>query len=272
MIIQKNSKRKQVDEPVLIMPSKDFVMAACSRKHTFLVTVTGQLYAAGTSSAGELGVFADQSQYEVDSPLPVQGVGRVSDVASADEHTLAVAYDSHELFGWGNQVNGRLGLGSNSQATVNTARPVPVLKDGAKTKFVGVACGKDFSMALDADGFVWFAGVKRHEVSASTSSYLEGSLISTESNQFVRIQEKGRKYEYIFAASTFAIATEKNGGVVFLGDKRVMHSAEYLRRYGESKTFIGCIQVLKVPVQEHSHYMIPGLTVSCNVELFDLGK
>jgi alpha-tubulin suppressor-like RCC1 family protein len=157
------------------MPTKDFVMAACSRKHTFFVTVTGGLLAAGTSTAGELGIFPDQSQYEIDSPMQVHGIGRVSDVATGDEHTLAINYDTHELYGWGNQLNGRLGLGSNSQASVNTARHIQILRDGAKTKFVGVACGKDFSIAVDSEGALWFAGVKRHEVSTSPSNmYLEG--------------------------------------------------------------------------------------------------
>lgn len=68
------------------------------------------------------------------------------------------------------------------------------------------------------------------------------------------------------AADSFAVATEKNGNIALIGDKRVMHSDEYLRRYGETKTFIGCLSVHKVQVPEHNHSMVPGLSVSCNVE------
>jgi hypothetical protein len=74
------------------------------------------------------------------------------------------------------------------------------------------------------------------------------------------------------AAASFAVATEKNGNISIIGDKKVMHSAEYLRRYGETKTFIGCLSIHKVQVPEHTHSIVPGLSISCNVLDLQLGK
>lgn len=259
---------------MMVMPTKDFVMAACSRKHTFFITVNGSLLAAGTASAGELGVYPDKSSYVVDTPMPVHGISRVSDVATADEHTVAIHYDTYELYGWGNQLNGRLGLGNNSQATVNSAKLIPIMKDGNKAKFTGVACGKDFSVALDNEGFIWFAGVKRHELNTSSSSsvlYLEGTKNLQESNTFTKLQEKGKKYEYVVATSTFPLITDQKGNIVLLGDKKVMHSSEYVKKIGESKIMIGFNSVMDLKLPETPNSLIPGLSVTCHVEIIQQG-
>lgn len=158
------------------MPNKDFVMASCASKHSFFVGVTGLLYAVGTSNAGELGVHVDQSRYTLEVPVQVTGIPKICDIATAEEHTVAITYDSQEMYGWGNQSNGRLGFGSNSQASVNTPRAIQILKEGNKLRFVAVACGKDFSVAVDIEGSLWFAGVKRYE--ESTNEYEASRLIS----------------------------------------------------------------------------------------------
>lgn len=144
-----------------VLHSRDFVMAVCSNKHTFFITITGQPLAAGTSEAGELGCFSDKTQYVVDSPLPVIGLKRVSDLSASPEHTLAIDYESGQIYGWGNPQNGRLSIDTATVACVNIPTQVKVhkLKDGSLPSFRMVSCSLSFSLAIDTGGSLWFTGL-----------------------------------------------------------------------------------------------------------------
>lgn len=140
-------------------------MAVCGEKHTFFVTINGQLLAAGLSESGALGCMSDSSDYTLDTPQRVNGLSRVKDVATCIEHTLAIDYDTGDLYGWGRLSLGKLGLGNDKQARLN----VPTLiknfkpKEGNNANFVMVACSAEFSIALDSVGGLWYTGMKNYE-------------------------------------------------------------------------------------------------------------
>lgn len=157
-----------------LLEKKDFIMVECAERHTFFLTINGQLLAAGTSICGELGCFAETSKYTLEEPTAVQGVNRIRDVASSTEHTLAIDYDTGDLYGWGRVALGKIGLGTDKQARQN----IPALiqnfksKENAQPKFQMVACSSEFSLALDTYGGLWYAGFKYFDGHYGT----EGSL------------------------------------------------------------------------------------------------
>lgn len=158
--MEKNPKKDFYHQPVPVLHSRDFVMVVCSNKHTFFITITGLPMAAGTSEAGELGCYSDKTQYVIDSPQPVHGLKRVSDLSTSPEHTLAIDYESGQIYGWGNPQNGRLSIDTTNVACINSPTPVHVhkLKDGSVPSFRMVACSGNFSLAIDTIGSLWFTG------------------------------------------------------------------------------------------------------------------
>jgi len=76
---------------------------------------------------------------------------RVVDIACGQQHSLAVT-DNGEVYGWGLNVFGQLGLGDTKD------RLVPAQLTGLKDHFItSVACGSEHSIALTDQGkvFTW---------------------------------------------------------------------------------------------------------------------
>jgi alpha-tubulin suppressor-like RCC1 family protein len=151
------------------MPKKEFIMAECSDRFTFLVTITGTLFACGTSKYGEMGCYSNQISYTVESPQQVLHLPKISDVACGLHHSLAIQYDTGEIYGWGNPQNGKLGLGNTGQSSVPTPTLIyPLLsRNEAKPRFTNVACANVYSVAVDTDGNVWYTGIKKYEYNAN---------------------------------------------------------------------------------------------------------
>ena len=59
LLLKKDSKKPFIEKPAPVVSKKDFIMAACNDRATFLVTVAGSLFSCGTSKGGELGNYAD---------------------------------------------------------------------------------------------------------------------------------------------------------------------------------------------------------------------
>ncbi|XP_037079034.1 RCC1-like G exchanging factor-like protein [Pollicipes pollicipes] len=144
------------------------VRVACSADCVLAVSESGDVFGWGNSEYGQLGSVTDEQQLGVARRLPL-GVGRVRDVASAgtmcalindkDEvyvwglpdsvpvsvvsglYHLAVTTSAGDLFTWGHNQHGALGLGH----TEDRLFPLRVSIPARVTK---VACGVDHMAAL----------------------------------------------------------------------------------------------------------------------------
>ncbi|XP_065334397.1 RCC1 and BTB domain-containing protein 1-like [Cloeon dipterum] len=134
------------------LATKTVVQVECADHFTIARTSDGQVFTWGLNDCGQLGLGHTTN---VTSPSKVEGMlgGRfVSTIACGQSHCMAVL-DSGELFAWGGNVCGQLGLGHKFK----TLRPCKVTGlQGAK--IARVACGYDFTLALSDTGVVYAWG------------------------------------------------------------------------------------------------------------------
>lgn len=212
----KGNKSDFVKKLTPLLPKKDFVMAACSKSFSMFVTLTGSLYSAGTSKYGELGCYETQQAYVTDGLQRVLNLSRVKDVSCGTFHCLAVDYNNQKLYGWGNPQNGRLGFPPNIQVPVLVPTEVVSGKQtGDKsTEFKMTACGDSFSLAIDKEGILWYAGTKKYEQ----------NLKSEEVSPLSRFElKKNGIYHYVAANADIALLFMKNGDIYFMGERNSLY-------------------------------------------------
>eukprot|EP01083_Nonionella_stella_P191782 709582_1 len=114
----------------------------------------GKVWTFGQGSSGQIGNGANNDQK---TPVMVQGIledKRISTIAAGGSHVLAVS-SGGQLYAWGKNQYGQLGLGSIGN------KDEPVLVDSAVAlSFVMLCAGWEHSMALTAKGalYTWGGG------------------------------------------------------------------------------------------------------------------
>ncbi len=150
--------------PVLItLPgaSGPVTQIATGRYHSLALTSTGQLYAFGLNEDGQLGIEAN-SGTEEPNPTPTLvtlpgASGPVTQIAAGARHSLAVT-SSGELFAFGSNYYGQLGLETNSGTGVPNPTPARITLPGASGPVTQVAAGADHSLALTSTGQLYAFG------------------------------------------------------------------------------------------------------------------
>ncbi|XP_026193549.1 uncharacterized protein LOC34622053 [Cyclospora cayetanensis] len=104
-----------------------FCQAACGGCYSLALTETGMLLACGSSSHGCLGI-GEETQDGVEPllrPIPALIGLPIKQVAASNEHALALSI-SGEVFSWGSNKWGRLGLGEAFDSVKNVWTPTLV--------------------------------------------------------------------------------------------------------------------------------------------------
>eukprot|EP00958_Prasinococcus_capsulatus_P017762 scaffold2033_cov367-Prasinococcus_capsulatus_cf.AAC.7 len=128
---------------------------AVGAQHVLALARGGALYSWGSNARGQLGVGLHVPSSA--EPMLVQGsvTGiRFAHVAAGAEHSLACA-KSGELYAWGSNQWGQLGLGDLE----NRPTPNAILHQFSKSRVVRISGGGRHTMAATADGdiFTWGA-------------------------------------------------------------------------------------------------------------------
>jgi alpha-tubulin suppressor-like RCC1 family protein len=125
--------------------------------HALALSASGEVYAWGDNSRGQLGVVAADEADEADEAdgpvaLRVGGGQTVTHVSGGGMHSLALTL-SGEVYAWGDNSYGQLGDGTTN------ARPTPLaVRLPSGVVFVQVAALANSSLALAADGRVYAWG------------------------------------------------------------------------------------------------------------------
>ncbi|EFJ39741.1 hypothetical protein VOLCADRAFT_70529 [Volvox carteri f. nagariensis] len=131
------------------------VSAECGWRHSAVVSEDGRVFTFGWSKYGQLG-HGDHTDRTVPCQVAALRHTRISSVAGGWRHTMA-ADSSGNLYGWGWNKFGQLGLGDSSD------RPSPVLVGGALAgqRVSLVTCGWRHTVAVTEGGRVysWGRGV-----------------------------------------------------------------------------------------------------------------
>ena len=129
------------------------VAVAAGGSHTAAITDSGELWTWGSNGHGRLGIGGTTNRH---APVKVRVNGqKIVAVAAGGSHTAAIT-DSGELWTWGSNGHGRLGIGG----TTNRHAPVKVSVNGQK--FVAVAAGGSHTAAITDSGELWTWGYNGH--------------------------------------------------------------------------------------------------------------
>ena len=129
---------------------------ACGSNHSIALTETGDIYAWGNNNCGQIGSGTTTTQstpLKVSSPFAGKRV-----VSISCGHTSSmVALETGEVYGWGYNGNGQLGLGNNinqlNPCRVSSLQGVVVVK---------VACGYAHTLALSDEGELYGWGANNY--------------------------------------------------------------------------------------------------------------
>jgi alpha-tubulin suppressor-like RCC1 family protein len=133
------------------------VRVAAGREFSLVLTASGQLYAFGGDTQGELG--NGTTDYEgVSTPEPITLPGATGPpvrIAAGEYHSLVLT-STGQLYTFGDNHSGQLGNGTSD----NAAHPTPeaVTLPGATGRIVQIAAGWEFSLALTSSGQLYTFG------------------------------------------------------------------------------------------------------------------
>ena len=119
---------------------------------SYVIDQNGNLYAWGDNKFGQLGIGDTTNRYlPVKVPFP-DGVTGWIDVSASNNHCLAIGNDNN-LYAWGNNCCGQLGIGDTTNAYLPVKIPFPV----GVTGWVKIAAGISQSLAIGNDGnlYTW---------------------------------------------------------------------------------------------------------------------
>ena len=165
---------------------------AAGRGHTVVVSNLGQIWAAGENDYGQLGTGSTVEQHAF---VQVAFDGKqVVAVAAGGHHTAAIT-DSGELWTWGSNGHGEVGID-----TTDRHAPVKVSVNGQK--IVAVAAGDFHTAAITDSGELWTWGSNGHG---------EVGIDTTDRHAPVKVSVNGQKIVAVAAGDFHTAAITDSG-------------------------------------------------------------
>lgn len=134
-----------------VLNGKKVIAVAAGAQHSLALCNDGTLAAWGDGSFGQIG---DNGVLDRTSPVLVSTVGalngkRVIAISAGAKHNAALCSDGTVVC-WGDNTNGELGNGNNTQSLVPVAVSTSGVLAGHTVK--AIACGQNHTLAMRADG------------------------------------------------------------------------------------------------------------------------
>ncbi|XP_077014310.1 RCC1 and BTB domain-containing protein 1 isoform X2 [Tamandua tetradactyla] len=182
---------------------KQVVEVACGSHHSMALASDGEVFAWGYNNCGQVGSGSTANQPTPRKVTNCLHIKRVVGIACGQTSSMAVL-DNGEVYGWGYNGNGQLGLGNNG----NQLTPVRVaaLHSVCVNQIV---CGYAHTLALTDEGllYAWGANTYGQLGTGNKSNLLSPAHVMV---------EKERVVEIAACHSAHASAAKTQGGNVYM--------------------------------------------------------
>ncbi|KAJ2742048.1 alpha tubulin suppressor [Coemansia sp. BCRC 34301] len=139
--------------------------AACGWSHTLLLNDSGQVYATGSGTFGQLGVGGSQNKW---THVAIPADTSIVSIACGMRHSLALDKDGL-VYGWGANRSGQLGITATDQRSPNILAPTPISR--GLLPIAMIACGRSHSILVAKDlRTVYVAGQDKYAQFGPASS------------------------------------------------------------------------------------------------------
>lgn len=158
---------------------------AVGTAHSCFIDDSKNLYCWGDNTYGQLGIGSNANQNQ---PTLVKSLKNVVAVAAGANHTCAIGDSStytNELFCWGENTNGQIGIGAKDTVKTHTS-PLRIAHPGLilLPKFISIALGDQHTCSIDENGslYCWGDNSKGQLGIGSTTDKYSPLLVSSLSN------------------------------------------------------------------------------------------
>ncbi|KAJ9135113.1 hypothetical protein P3X46_032332 [Hevea brasiliensis] len=191
---------------------------ACGGAHTLFLTETGRVYATGLNDFGQLGISGNDN-YTME-PIEVSGLKKEAvQISAGYHHSCAITADG-ELYMWGRNSNGQLGLGKKGQSVVPLPTKVECLS-GLTIKMVALASEHSIGVTVGGEALSWGGGGSGQLGHGNQSSIL-GFLRSTSEYTPRRITKlEGVKVKNVAAGFLHSACVDANGSIFVFGERAI---------------------------------------------------
>ncbi|XP_062303249.1 transcriptional regulator ATRX-like isoform X2 [Osmerus eperlanus] len=160
--------KTSVNKPTCVkaLKAEKVRLVACGRNHTIVYTSRGHVYTSGGNNEGQLGLgdYEERTAFQLVNFLSTHGPIKM---LAAGSNTSAALTESGKLFMWGDNAEGQIGLGKESNVT--TPQEVTV---GYAVSWV--ACGYYHSAFVTVDGGLFTFGERDSGKLGLTTDQLAG--------------------------------------------------------------------------------------------------
>uniref|UniRef100_A0A6Q2XRN0 HECT domain-containing protein n=1 Tax=Esox lucius TaxID=8010 RepID=A0A6Q2XRN0_ESOLU len=193
-------------DQVRALNSQKIAVVSCGWAHSMALNEQGQVFAWGAGGGGQLGLGTAEETVPIPRLIRKLCDHRISQIMCGNQHCIALSKDG-QLFTWGQNSNGQLGLGKGEPSTLS---PQP-LKSLSGIPLAQITAGGDHSFALSLSGAVFGWGKNN-----------TGQLgLNDEQDRPVPCHIKflrSQKVVYISCGDEHTAALTKDGGLFTFGD------------------------------------------------------
>jgi alpha-tubulin suppressor-like RCC1 family protein len=194
-------------------PFENVTSIASGTSHVLLLTEQNELWAWGKNENGQL---ANNTPTSYNRPIRIVGLpsNRIVQIAAGDAHSM-VLLDNGEIWSWGDNAFGQLGIGDDVSALI----PTQVRQENGEplTNIISIAAGAFHSLALSNDGYIWAFG---HNENGQLGTGSSANLSIPAKVQHPDNGESLDEIVFIAAGSSHSLAIQNNGAIWAWGNNK----------------------------------------------------